>query len=342
MRFNRVLQVVGAHAGGEVGNVVVGGVIDVPGKTMWEKRSYMEKNLDHLRSMLIYEPRGSANQAVNFLMPSNNPEADIGYIIAEVSKYPPMSGSNTICVATVILETGILPMIEPVTEFTMESPGGLIKVKCNCKDGKVTQVELRNVPSFALHCDVSVDVEGFGPMKVDTSYGGLWCAIVDAEPLGFKLTPDEAGALGNLGQRIRTACNNQLELRHPELPDVNRVVDVVFCGKQTRKDGKIISKNVTMCNRGRLDRSPCGTGTSARLAVMEHKKQIDIGEIFESISIIGTKFVGRILEKTKIGNIDAIVPSIAGQAWITGTMQYSIDPTDPFPAGNADISDLWF
>ena len=264
MKTNRMIQVVGAHACGEVGNVVVGGIIDVPGQTMWDKQQYIEKNMDHLRTMLLYEPRGAANNAVNYLLPSNNPSADIGYVIAEVSKYPPMSGSNTICVATVILETGILPMKEPITEFTMESPGGLIKVRCTCKDGKVTQVELRNAPCFAIELDKMIEVEGYGPIKVDTSYGGLMCAISDGEDLGFKLTPDEAKDIGDLGQRIRTACDEQLIVQHPEYPNVNKVVDVVFCGKPVRKDGRLVAKNVTMCNRGRLDRSPCGTGTSAR------------------------------------------------------------------------------
>lgn len=342
MRCNRIIQVVGAHAGGEVGNVVVGGIVDVPGKTMWDKQQYIEKNMDNLRTMLLYEPRGAANHAVNYLLPSNDPKADLGYIIAEVGKYPPMSGSNTICVATVILETGILPMTEPFTEFVLESPGGLIKVKCLCKDGKVTQVELLNAPCFAIDCDVTVDIEGVGSVTLDTAYGGLMCAIVDAETLGFALTPDEARDLGEMGQKIRTACNNQLTVQHPEYPNVNSVVDVVFSGRSKRKDGKIVAKNVTMCNRGRLDRSPCGTGTSARLSVMAHKKQIHIGEIFESISIIGTKFIARILDNTRIGDFEGIVPSIAGQAWISGTMQYTVDPTDPFPSGHATLSDMWF
>jgi proline racemase len=341
MRLKRVIQVIGAHCEGEVGNVVVGGIIDVPGKTMWDKKEYIENNLDYLRTMLLFEPRGGPNHAVNYLLPSSNPAAAMGYVIAEVGKYPPMSGSNTICVATVVLETGILPMHEPVTQFIMESPGGLIEVKCLCKDGKVTQVEFQNVPSFVLHSDKFVEVEGVGSVKVDTAYGGLVCAVVDAESLGFGLSPDEARDLGNMGQKIRTACNSQLQLRHPENSAINSVVDVVFTGRPQLKDGVISAKNVTMCNRGRLDRSPCGTGTSARLAVMSSKKEISMGDIFESVSIIGTKFHGRVLKSTMVGDIQAIVSSIAGQAWITGSMQYSIDPTDPFPAGSANLSDIW-
>ena len=342
MRCSRVIQVVGAHAGGEVGNVVVGGIIDVPGNTMWDKQQYIEKNMDQLRMLLLYEPRGAANHAVNYLLPSNNTAADLGYIIAEVGKYPPMSGSNTICVATVILETGILPMIEPITEFTLESPGGLIKVKCSCKNGKVTQVEFRNAPCFAIQCDTTVDVEGIGPLILDTAYGGLMCAIVDAESLGFGLTPDEARNIGEMGQKIRSACNSQLSVQHPEYHNVNSVVNIVFARRPEHKAGKIVAKNATMCNRGRLDRSPCGTGTSAILSVMAQKKQIALGEVFESISIIGTKFIARILENTKVGKFEAILPSIAGQAWITGTMQYTLDPSDPFPYGSAELSDLWY
>lgn len=342
MRSNRIIHVIGAHCEGEVGNVVVGGLIDVPGKTMWEKREYLMHNMDNLRSIILYEPRGAANHAVNYLLPSNNSEAAFGYVIAEVSKYPPMSGSNTICVATVILETGILPMREPFTEFKLESPGGIVGVKCTCKNGKVTQVEIINVPSFIIHRDVFVEVEGVGTVKLDTAYGGLICAVLDAKQLGFNLTPDEAFDIGKIGQDIRSACDEQLELSHPEITAVNRVVDVVFCGPLEKKNGIISAKNVTMCNRGRLDRSPCGTGTSARLAIMESKNEIAIGEIFESISISNTKFYAKVVEKTMVGDMPAIIPSIAGQAWITGSMQFSVDPTDPFPAGTSEITDLWF
>jgi len=340
MRWKKTLSVIGAHAEGEVGNVVVGGIVDVPGETMWDKKQYMEQNLDLIRRVLLLEPRGAPYHAVNYLLPSKHPKADIGFVIAEVGKYPPMSGSNAVCVATVVLETGILPMQEPITEFTMESPAGLIEVKCLCNDGKVTQVEFRNVPSFLMYADKTAEVESIGAIKLDIAYGGIIFAITDATSLGFKVSPDEAHDMVLLGQKIRTACNEQFVSVHPENPQINGVSDVVFAGPLERYGHRVVAKNGTMCNLGRLDRSPCGTGSAARLAVMKAKGQIKVDEIFESVSITGTKFICRIVDTCQIGNVKGIIPSIAGQAWITGFMQYGIDPSDPFQHGHK-LNDVW-
>jgi proline racemase len=341
MRWEKMLTVIGAHAEGEVGNVVTGGLVDVPGKTMWDKKQYIEKELDHIRRMLIFEPRGAPYHAVNYLLPSNHPDADIGFVIAEVGKYPPMSGSNTICVATVLLETGILEMTEPTTSLCLESPAGLIKVECQCDAGKVKLVEFQNVPSFVMHMDKIIEVGSLGSIRVDIAYGGIIFAIVDAASLGFELAPNEAFDMGRIGQKIRDACNEQITTVHPENPDIKGVANVIITGAVVREGDRIVSRNATMCNLGRLDRSPTGTGTSARMAVMYAKGQLELNQTFENASIIGTKFYGRISETTQIGSVKAIVTHIAGQAWITGVMQYGIDPTDPFPHGHK-LSDVWF
>src|SRR4051812_33606527 len=228
MRWERAFTVVGCHAEGEVGNVVTGGIVDVPGKTMFEKKLYLEEHLDQIRHLLLFEPRGAPYVNANIILPPCDPTADLGYVIVESTEYPPMSGSNTICVATVALETGILPMREPVTRLRMEAPGGLIEVECICKDRKVTRVEFTNVPGFAIHLDVPIEVEGVGTVVVDTSYGGMTFAHVDAHALGFAVTPDEAHHMCLVGKQIKRAVNEQLEVVHPENEKIRDVSNVIF------------------------------------------------------------------------------------------------------------------
>ena len=340
MKWERTLTVVGAHAEGEVGNVVTGGMVDVPGQNMWDKKQYIEKNLDHIRQMLLFEPRGAPYHAVNYLLPSNHPGADIGFVIAEIGKYPPMSGSNIICVATVVLETGVLEIKEPTTHLTLESPAGLIDVECRCAGGKVRQVGFQNVPSFVMHSDQTVKVDSLGSIQVDIAYGGIIYAIVDAASLGFRITPDEAFEMCRVGRKIRSACNEQITSVHPENPDISGVANVFFAGPLDRKDDRVVAKNATVCNHGRLDRCPCGTGTSARMAVMHANGQLALNQPFESVAITGTRFYCRISDTTQIGPVHAVIPNIAGQAWITGIMQYGVDPTDPLPKGHK-LSDVW-
>ncbi|MGC9934494.1 proline racemase family protein [Priestia aryabhattai] len=341
MRWSRKISVVGAHAEGEVGNVVVGGVPPIPGRNMFEKKEYLESDMDEIRQMLLLEPRGGPFHNANILVPPSDPQADMGYIIMESTEYPPMSGSNTMCVATVLLETGILPMQEPITKLVLEAPGGLISVTCTCHNGKVMQVELTNVPAFAIHLDASVEVPGIGTINVDTSYGGMMFAHVNAEKLGFRISPDEAHEMCLVGQKIKKAVNEQLTVVHPENEKIRDVSNIIFEGPVERVGYGLVSKNGTVVLHGRLDRSPCGTGTSARLAVMAAKGLIDKGERFENESITGTKFVSRIVSHTKVGQKDAVIPTIAGQAWITGIMELGIDPTDPISYGHR-VSDIWF
>ncbi|RVD66782.1 proline racemase family protein [Mesorhizobium sp. M7A.F.Ca.ET.027.03.2.1] len=341
MRWTKTFTVVGCHAEGEVGNVITGGVKDVPGKTMFEKKEYLEAHMDDIRGLLLFEPRGAPYVNGNIILPPCDPSADLGYIIIESTEYPPMSGSNTICVATVALETGMVPMKEPETLLRMEAPAGMIEVRCLCENGKVKQVEFTNVPAFAFHLDTPVEVEGLGTITVDTSYGGMTFAHVNARALGFSITPDEAHQMSLMGQRIKKAVNEQLEVVHPENPKIRDVSNVIFEGPIERVDGRVESVNGTVCLHGRLDRSPTGTGTTGRLAVMSAKGQIAKGELFRNRSIIGTHFDSRVIANTRLGDRDAVVVTIAGQAWITSIGQYGLDPTDPYPRGHR-LSDVWF
>ena len=340
MRWKKFVTVVDAHAEGEVGNVVTGGIGDVPGATMFEKKLYLEREMDDLRRLLLFEPRGGVVHSVNYVLPATDPRAQLGYVIAESTEYPGMSGSNTMCVATVILEQGMLPMTEPVTNLVLEAPAGLIHLECHCKDGKVTSVRLTNQPSFVYHLDATIEVEGVGTLTVDVAWGGMAYVLADAQPLGFRLTPDEGRDLCVMGEKLKQAAAAQLSAVHPLEPRMPGITQTALCGPLDRKEGVLQSRNAVVVTPGRLDRSPCGTGTSARLAVMHAKGQIAVGEDFIHESVIGTKFSSRIEEVTIVGEIPAIVPSVAGQAWISKVSQVGLDPTDPFPAGYT-LSDTW-
>jgi len=340
MRWKRTLTVVGAHAGGEMGKVVTGGVVDVPGKTMFDKKRHLEKKGDGLRKFLLFEPRGAAVHSANLVLPTNNPKATLGYIIMESTEYPPMSGSNTICTATVLLETGILPMTEPVTRLVLEAPGGLIALTCKCRDGKVLEVKFANVPSFVLHLGAELEVAGVGTVRADVAYGGMIYALVEARALGFALAPDEARDIAAMGQRIKAAANQQLRSVHPENPEIREVTVTEFTGPLRRRGKRLSARNTVVVSPGRLDRSPCGTGTSARLAVMHARRQIRKGEVLDHESIIGSHFHAEVTGATRVGGRPAVVTTVAGRAWITAISQYGHDPDDPFPEGYT-LSDTW-
>lgn len=340
MRWSRTLNVVDCHAEGEVGRVITGGVPHVPGETMFDKRVYLETHLDDIRRMVLFEPRGAVWHNANIILPSNHPEADMGYVILETTEYPAMSGSNTICVATVLLETGILPMVEPHTDLVLESPAGLIRVRCACSGGKVTSVRLVNQPAFVYHLDAMIEVPGVGSIKVDVAYGGMTYAITDAAALGFAITPDEARDLCALGERIKQAAVDQLPVGHPENPGIPGITNTEFVGPIRQEGDTLISRNTVVVRPGRCDRSPCGTGCSARLAVMHAKGQITVGQTFIHESITGSRFTCAIDGLTRVGPYDAVIPAVAGQAWITGLYQMGMDPTDPYQQGFT-LSDTW-
>jgi proline racemase len=340
MRFNNMVDVVGCHAEGEIGNVVVGGIGDVPGDTMLDKRNYLQDHRDDLRQRLLHEPRGNVVRSTNVVLPSNNPAAAMGYVIMESTEYPVMSGSNTICVATVLLETGMVPMTEPVTTLTLESPAGLIDLECTCRDGKVTSVRFVNQPAFVYHLDAPIEVPGYGTVTVDVAWGGMAYVLVDAASVGFALEPSEARDLCVAGQVIKTAAAEQLPAVHPENPEFPGITQTEFTTPLQRIDGVLTARNAVIVSPGRIDRSACGTGTSARLAAIHARGQIAPGEHFIHRSILDTHFDGVIESVTTVGGVPAVVPSIAGQAWITDFSKVGVDPSDPFPTGFT-LSDTW-
>src|SRR6476619_4625348 len=343
MRVSDMVQAVDAHACGEPGRVIVGGVLDVPGTTMYDKMCYLRDHADDLRLRMLREPRGYPAANCNLVLPSSNPAADAGYVIMEQVEYPGMSGTNTICVVTVLLETGMLPMVEPVTELTLEAPAGIIHVRAACSDGKVTAVTFRNVPAFATHLAVPVEVPQLGTIVVDVAYGGMFYVIAEAEPFGLGLTPDEGADIVRITEMIKAAANEQLPVVHPEQPGFAGITIGQLSGPA--HDPANSMRNVVTVSTGTLDwdrpatwtgaidRSPCGTGTSARMATLHARGELGVGDAFRHEGILGTVFTGRIEEETTIGDYRAIVPSITGQAWITGFANYVLDPTDPFPDG---------
>jgi proline racemase len=337
MRLGKVIHCVDAHAEGEPSRIVLGGVLDVPGRTMLEKLSHLEREGDALRRLLIFEPRGSAPLSADLVLPPTHPDADAGFIIMESCSYEGMSGTNTINTATVLLETGTLPMTEPVTNITLEAPAGLVRIAADCARGRCEGITFENVPSFATHLDSPVRVEGLGELRVDVAYGGAFCAFVDAGALGYAIVPEEARVLAELGERIRPAVVEQLDMTHPIEPALGVLSFVVFTAPP-RAGGH--ARNATVVAPGRLDRSATGTATSARLAVLAAKGEIEDGAELINESVISTRFVGRIVGRTRVGDRDAIVPAISGRAWITGFHQLVVDPSDPFPEG-FQLPDTW-
>ncbi|MGE3194195.1 MAG: proline racemase family protein [Microbacteriaceae bacterium] len=340
MRWSRMLTAVGTHSGGEYARVVTGGIVDVPGETMFDKRNWFRDHGDHYRRRLLFEPVGGVLHAADVILPSNHPDAQFGYVILESTEYAVMSGSNTISVATVLLETGMVEMVEPVTELVLESPAGLITLTCECRDGKVVSVELVNQPAFVYHLDAPLEVPGIGTITVDVAWGGMAYVLARADDLGFAMTEDEAGELSRVGEIIKAAAVEQLSAVHPVHPDYAGISQTEIMGPVSRRDGGLHARNAVVVRPGRLDRSACGTGTSARLAVLHARGEIAVGEPLVHESVLGSQYTGTIVSTTEVGGVPAVVPSIAGQAWITDIAQLGIDPTDPFPEGYT-LSDTW-
>lgn len=339
MRSQKILHMVSCHAEGEVGNVIVGGVSPPPGDTLWEQASWISKD-QALRNFVLNEPRGGVFKHINLLLPAKHPDACFGFIIMEPEHTPPMSGSNSICVATVLLDSGLVAMQEPVTEFVLEAPGGLVPVRAYCKNGKAQSIEVHNVASFADRLGASLEVSGIGTLTVDTAYGGDSFVIVDAAALGFAITADEAHDLARMGARITRAANEQLGFAHPENPDWAHISFCEFALPLTEENGVKVSRNTVAIDPGKLDRSPCGTGCSARMAVLQTRGEMRVGERMIGRSIIDSRFDCSIVRQTSVGGQTAIIPSIRGRAWISGTHQLMLDPDDPWPDGYR-LSDTW-
>ena len=345
-----MITAVDAHACGEPGRVITGGVLDVPGRSMFEKMKWLEGHADQLRLRMLREPRGYPAANCNLLLPPTLPEADAGYVIMEQVEYPPMSGTNTICVATVLIETGMVRVTEPVTKLALETPAGLIHVEAEVRGGKARKVTFRNVPAFATHLDARIEVPGLGTVTVDVAYGGMFYVIAEAAPLGFRLTPDEARDIVRVAETIKAAAREQLPVVHPENPGIAGITIAQLSGAPIRAEAHrrntvVVSTGKLDWSRpatwtGALDRSPCGTGTCAKMAVLHAKGELPLGQDFVHEGILGTTFTGRLLEETRVGEYAAVVPSLSGSAWITGFAQYVVDPEDPFPDGFT-VGDIW-
>ena len=293
---------------------------------------------DGLRRLLLREPRGSVACHANLVVPATRDDCDAGFIIMEPTEYPAMSGSNTICTTTVLLETGMLEMHEPETVVRLEAPGGVVEARASCRDGRCESVEFTNVPCFVEHLDAQLEVEELGTLNVDVAYGGMWYAIADASALGFAIEPEEAFDLSFAGELIRAAAREQLTCVHPENPEIAGV-SIVQIAAPWQGVGQV-TRNAVVVAPGRLDRSATGTGLSARLAVLHARGLMKVGDAMTHASAIGSTFDGRIVEETRVGDRDAIVPAIRGSAWITGIWQVLVDPTDPYPEGYL-LSDTW-
>src|SRR5918994_2736814 len=307
MRISNMLHAVDAHACGEPGRVIVGGVLDVPGTTMYDKMCHLRDHADGLRLRMLREPRGYPAANCNLILPSSHPEADAGFVIMEQVEYPGMSGTNTICVTTVLLETGMIPMREPVTELTLEAPAGLIRVRAECAGGKVRSITFQNVPAFAVYLDRAVEVPKLGTVTVDVAYGGMFYAIADARAVGLALTPDEGRDIVRITEMVKTAAREQLPVAHPEQPGFTGISIAQLSGPPARPDAHM--KNVVTVSTGELDwnrpstwtgvidRSPCGTGTCARMATLHARGRLKLHEDFVHEGILGTTFTGRLIEE---------------------------------------------
>lgn len=320
--------------------MIVAGVPAPPGSTIWEQSRWIAED-GRLRDYMLNEPRGGVFRHSNLLVPALNPAADVGFIIMEPVHTPPMSGSNAMCVTTVVLETGIIPMVEPITEVVLEAPGGLVRVRANCRNGKVERVSVTNVPSFVDHPAATIEVDDIGTIQVATAYGGDSFVLVDAAGLGFAVDLSEAADLVSVGSRIAAAATDQLGFRHPANPDWTHISFCQLAVDRGRDSGGArIMRNAVVIEPGKIDRSPTGTGVSARMALLHHAQEMVAGDRLVMESIIGSTFQGSIADVTTVGDRPAIVPVIEGSAWITGRHEYSLDSADPWPRGYR-VSDTW-
>ncbi|MFZ0818430.1 MAG: proline racemase family protein [Candidatus Acidiferrales bacterium] len=367
MKIPNKITAVDLHACGEPGRVIVLGDTTIPGKTIFEKKIYLETKADGLRKLMLREPRGYPAANCNIILPPAHPDADVGMIIMEQVEYPPMSGTNTMCVVTALLETGILRAKVPITKLVLDTPAGLVHVEAEVRKrsrkrgGKaslnfgggniqVVRVTFENVPAFAVHLDKNIEVPQLGTVKVDVAYGGMFYVIADAAELGLQITPDNGRDIVHIGEMVKAAAREQLPVAHPENPGIAGVSIAVLSGAPTKRGAH--AKNAVVVSTGQLDwarpatwtgaidRSPCGTGTCAKMAALHAKGQLALNKDFVHEGILGTTFTGRLIRETKVGPYRAVVPTISGRAWITGFAQYVLDPSDPFPEGFT-LGDIW-
>jgi proline racemase len=349
MQFTRMFNVVETHSGIPM-RVITGGVPTIPGETVYQQMRWLEQNDDQLRLLMLREPRGYPAACCNLIVPAKHPDAAAGYIIVEQVEYPVMSGGNTIAVATVLLETGMIPMQEPITEFQLEAPAGLIGIRAECRNGKVTQVTFTNVPAFAAHLDAVIDVPTLGEVTVDVGWGGMFYVIADVGQLdGLTLLPERGREITRVSSLILRAAQDQLEVAHPGYPGIG--ITVAQLSGPTDNPNADRRNAVTMASgpisfddpstwTGALERCPCGTGTCAKMAVLHAKGELDLGRPFRHEGLLGTVYTGELVEETEVGGHPAVVPTVGGQAWISGFSNHVLDPTDPF-ANGFTVGDLW-
>ncbi len=337
MRARKSVTAYEAHAEGEQGTCYLGSVFDVPGLTAREKLHYLNEVDDTVRRELALEPRGRPQASANLVFPSTDPQAHAGFVILQADRAHAMSGSNTICVVTALLETGAVPMVEPTTEVVLETAAGLIRTVATCRDGRCERVTLDGVPSFVEQLDVALDVPGIGPITVDISYGGCYYVLVRAEALGVELTRRAARDVVERAELVFAAAQRQVTVQHPTIPEINFLSYVMVIGNDDPAAGRLRGATVLS---GRVDRSPCGTGNSARLAMMHARGTAAPGDRFVATSLIDSQFDVELAGTSTVGDRAAVLPRISGRGWLFGTRVTSIDPTDPYPTGFT-LSDLW-
>jgi proline racemase len=330
MRAARYFAAVDSHTEGMPTRVVTGGVGTIPGGTMLERRAHFLAHMDDVRLLLMREPRGHAAMSGAILQPPTRGDADWGVLFIEVSGCLPMCGHGTIGVATVLVETGMVEVTEPETVIRLDVPAGLVEARVAVEDGRARSVTLRNVPAFLHARDRAVAVDGIGEVAYDMAFGGNFYAIVDAASAGVAVDPSRSDDLVDRGLAVMAAIDAADRPVHPEDGRIAGCHHVVF--HEPGRDGAH-ARAATSIHPGWLDRSPCGTGTSARMAQMHARGALEIGEPFVNESVIGTRFTGRLVAETTVGGRPAVVPEITGRAWITGMGQYLLDAEDPFPAG---------
>ncbi|MFJ7812085.1 proline racemase family protein [Pseudomonas asiatica] len=336
MRWKQTLQLAEVHCEGEIGKVITGGVLGIPGASMLDKMNYINEVDDSLRRLVTLEPRGCLQMSVNLLLPPTRPEAHAGFIVLQADKAHPMSGSNCICVVTALLELGMVPMQEPETTVVLDTPAGLVTARARCADGRCLSVSLDMVPAFVEHLDLAIETEQFGPLKIDVAFGGVYYALIDVAQTGLSIAPEHARALADAGVALKEVINRQLDIQHPLLPSVNEVAYVMF---RNRLDDRTYQTCTTL-PPGRVDRSPCGTGSSANLATLAARGLVQAGDQLVSRSTIGGQFQVELLGHGEVGGRPAVLPRVTGRAWLYGLQQLGVDPDDPLAAGFM-LSDTW-
>jgi len=331
MKFDRMISAIDSHTEGNPTRVVIGGVPVIPGATFRDKWAWAKENLEGLRKLLMFEPRGHAAMSGSIVTAPCTPGADVGIINIEVSGFLPMCGHGTIGTCTVLVEAGLVPVTEPVTNLVLDTPAGLVRAQVAVENGVAKSVTIRNVPSFLYRGGVKVKVPELGEVVVDIAYGGNFYAIVPAESVGIEIVPSQAHAITHKGALIRDAIFEQVEIQHPTIPAINRCTHVRFVSRSTNP--LATTRNAVLFSAESIDRSPCGTGTSAEMAARYANHQQKLGEAFTSESIIGSLFHGRLLEEVREGPFTAVVPAITGSAYISGIQQFVLDSRDPFPQG---------